>query len=254
LLLIFKGKKPMAYEKNLTNNPDISSKKLILALETSGRTGSVALGTAIQLLAETNFTGVMRHNAELFPIIDNLLRKAYNTPQNIGEIFISVGPGSFTGLRIAVAFAKMLNLATGASIVAIDTLDVIAANAIDYIGEKNTPLNKIAVILDAKRGQFFTAAYQNTKGTWEKTTQDCLMSPDKFLAKFAGQTPIWLLGEGLVYYKDKFKADGISFFDEDLWAPKASQVYKLGLVKAAAGQFEDPLALQPLYLRRALEI
>ena len=111
-------------------NADSKSQGLILALETSGRTGSVAIGTISQMLNEIEFSGQMRHSAELFPAIDTLLKGADKNPQDITEIYISAGPGSFTGLRIAVSFAKTMNLATGAKIVALDTLDVIAANVI----------------------------------------------------------------------------------------------------------------------------
>ena len=149
-----------------------------------------------------------------------------------------------------------MNLATGAKIVALDTLDVIAANVIPEQPESaigNSSFNRVAVILDAKRGQFFTAVYDGNLGNWQKTLPDCLMTADEFVQKYSGQTPIWLLGEGLVYYKDKFKAPGISFLDEHLWTPKASQVYKLGLAKSLANQFEDAMQLQPIYLRRAIE-
>jgi tRNA threonylcarbamoyladenosine biosynthesis protein TsaB len=253
-------------------NADSKSQGLILALETSGRTGSIAIGNMRQMLAEIEFSGQMRHSAELFPTIDTLLTRADKNPHDIVEIYISVGPGSFTGLRIAVAFAKTMNLATSAKIVALDTLDVIAANVIPILPDSaagNSSFNKVAVILDAKRGQFFTAVYENDGG-WQKILPDCLMTAEEFVQKFANQAPIWLLGEGLVYYKDKFKADGIFFFDEHLWTPKASNVYKLGREKvrsaakvspesrpfvttADADPYEDAMQLKPIYLRRAIE-
>jgi len=77
------------------------------------------------------------------------------------------------------------------------------------------------------------------------------MTAQQFLDQFAcREKPIWLLGEGLVYYKDKFKADGVYFLDEKLWTPRAAKVHLLGWRKAQASQFEDPLTLQPTYLRR----
>ena len=234
------------------NRCEISSEAMILALETSGRTGSVALGTTNRLLAEIQFSAQMRHSAELFPTIQTLLKNVNGTPADIKQVYVSIGPGSFTGLRIALAFAKTMSLAIGSKIVAVDTLDAIAAGGAEYIDSKDLQVNRIATILDAKRGQFFTAVYEHNDG-WQKTLPDCLMTPDEFLQKFASQTPIHLLGEGLVYYKDKFKADTVSFLDESLWPPKASQIYQLGLKKAAAQQFSDPLTLQPLYLRLALE-
>jgi len=230
----------------------MARKPLILAVETSGRTGSVAIATGDKLLAETDFTGPMKHSAELFPAVARLLDRFSRKPEEIDHIYISVGPGSFTGLRIAVSLAKIMHLANAAKIVPVDTLDVIAANATYYINEENKGVNKIAAVLDAKRSQFFIAVYQpNTShGTWQKVLPDSLMTAPLFLDKFAGKAePIWLLGEGLVYYKDKFNTEGIKFLDEACWYPKAAKVHLLGWKKAAAGQFADPLTLTPTYLR-----
>ena len=168
-------------------------------------------------------------------------------------------------------------------IVAIDTLDIIAANVIDLTAETTSPdstidhratnneqratsFEKIAAILDAKRSQFFIAVYQRTSdeqratsdeqrttnnGIWKKTFPDALMTAEEFLNKFARrEKPIWLLGEGLVYYKDRFKADDIYFLDEVHWYPNASKLYHLGCQLALAGQFADPLTLTPIYLRK----
>jgi tRNA threonylcarbamoyladenosine biosynthesis protein TsaB len=237
-------------------------KPLILAVETSGRTGSVAIALGEQMLSEAHFPGPMRHSAEIFPAVQELLKRFSRKPREIEHIYISVGPGSFTGLRIAVALAKIMHLANATKTIAVDTLDVIAANVTDYIKdlssiapakeeERVKDLTKIATILDAKRGQFFIAAYENKQGRWEKTMPDCLMTAEQFLENFAGSfQTIWLLGEGLVFYKDKFKADGIRFLDEKYWNPRAEKVYKLGWQKALAGQFADPLTLQPTYLRK----
>ncbi len=224
---------------------------MILAIETSGRTGSVAIAIGEQMLSEAHFSGPMRHSVEIFPAIRNLLVRFGRKPKEIEHIYISVGPGSFTGLRIAVALAKSMNLANAAKIIAVDTLDVIAANATDYIKEEKVKdLSEIATILDAKRGQFFIAAYEYEQGQLKKTMADCLMMAGEFIENCCGRSrPVWLLGEGLVYYKDRFKADGIRFLDDKYWNPRAKKVYKLGWEKALAGQFVDPLTLQPTYLR-----
>ena len=227
-------------------------KPLILAIETSGRTGSVAIALGEQLLSETCFSCPMRHSAEIFPAVQELLERFNRKPKEIEHIYISIGPGSFTGLRIATALAKAMSLANAVKIIAVDTLDVIAANASDYIKEEKVKdLNKIATILDAKRGQFFIAAYEDKQGQWKKTMPDCLMAAEEFVGKFGDKSrPVWLLGEGLVYYKDKFKGDGIRFLDEKYWNPRAANVHKLGWEKALAEQFADPLTLQPTYLRK----
>ena len=77
------------------------------------------------------------------------------------------------------------------------------------------------------------------------------MQSNEFTQRFGGQRePIWLLGEGLVYYKEKFKADGIEFFPQEYWPAKAHAVYNIGSQMARKKLFADPVTLAPLYLRR----
>jgi tRNA threonylcarbamoyladenosine biosynthesis protein TsaB len=225
-------------------------KPLILAVETSGRMGSAAVAVGEQVLAEKTFSGPMRHNAELFPAVCSLIDGIGRRASEIEHIYISVGPGSFTGLRIAVTMAKIMNLAGGVKIAAVDTLDVIAANASDYIEQEKTDIERVAAVLDAKRGQFFIAAYQRRQGRWEKILPDSLMSVSQFFQWSAGSDkPLWLLGEGLVYYREKFKAEGIDFLPEQYWVPTAGKVHFLGWQKAMAGEFADAAKLVPNYLR-----
>lgn len=229
----------------------MQTKPLILSVETSGRLGSVALSAGSTLLAETGFTAPMRHSSEILPAANDLLERFNKKPDEIAQIYISVGPGSFTGLRIAVTMAKMMALANNVKIVTVDTLDVIAANAIEYVEKEKKPVETIAVILDAKRSRFFVAVYEKQNQEWEKTVDDCLMTTEQFHRQVTGkQKCVWLTGEGLVYYKDNFKAETSEFFNESLWNPKASKVYKLGFLKAQAGDFADPMTLQPKYIQQ----
>jgi tRNA threonylcarbamoyladenosine biosynthesis protein TsaB len=236
----------------------MAQEPLILAIETSGRLGSVAIAVGEQMLADTAFSGPMRHSAEVFPSICTLLSRFGRKPNDINHIYISIGPGSFTGLRIAVSIAKTMHLANNVKIVAVDTLDVIAANVDDYISHRNAIIEQIAVILDAKRGQFYIAAYQyvadqqrtKSDGIWKKILPDSLITHSQFLNRFAGNNvPMWLLGEGLVYYENKFKAGGIYLLDKSCWTPRAENVHMLGWKMARAGQFANPIKLQPRYLR-----
>lgn len=235
----------------LQKNANSDKKPLIIAVETSGRTGSVAMAIGRKLLGQATLSAPMKHSAEIFPAITTLLNAESRKSEQIEQIYISLGPGSFTGLRIAVTLAKIMSFACNTKIVAVDTLDIIAANASDYMKEKDTSLEKIAVILDAKRGQFFIAVYENQNDKWLKITDDCIMTATEFVERFANpDKPIFLLGEGLVFYKDKFKSAGIEFLDEDYWTPKAVKVYQLGYKKALDEEFTDALELKPAYLRR----
>lgn len=262
----------------------MNQKPLLLAIETSSRIGSVAIALGEKILAETSFSAPIKHSAEIFPAICSILDPFDQKHDKIEQLYISAGPGSFTGLRIAVTIAKAMHLANSVKIIAVDTLDVIAANADDYIKDKKkdssqfkasctdsgtselkNPLKKdfperIAAILDAKRGQFFIAVYQynpigkkktDKNGTWNKILPDSLMTPSQFLNQFTSdEKPIWLLGDGLLYHKDKFDADSVRFINEKYWSPRASKVLMLGWKKALAGNFENPLTLTPNYLLR----
>ena len=247
----------------MTTNTDNFDNPLILAIETSGRLGSVALAQGDKLLSESRFSGPMRHSAEIFPAITDLLSRFNKKPDQIEHIFISAGPGSFTGLRIAVTIAKTLALANDAKIIAVDTLDCIAANVINLACTPNAercslllPNERLATILDAKRGQFFIAVYEKTQDSglqtpdpiWKKVLPDCLMTAEEFIDRFSNQSTA-LIGEGLVFYKDKFAHKNIRVLDEKFWNPSAANVHKLGWESAKNGQFADPLTLTPNYIR-----
>lgn len=226
-------------------------KPLILALETSGRIGSAAIALGSELLAETTLPTPVKHSRELFPSVQKMLKNLNRKPSQINHIYISIGPGSFTGIRLAVTIAKTLHLAATVKIVAVDSLDIIAANATDFMQKEGLNIKTTTTILDAKRGQFFIAMYQNQNAQWEKTLPDCLMTPQQFTEKLIGcSEPVWLLGEGLVYYKDTFNCPAVRFIPKTYWTPKAAKLHILGFKKATKNQFEDALTLQPAYLRK----
>jgi len=234
-----------------------SQNPLILAVETSGRIGSVAIAKGPKILRQITFSGIMRHSAEIFPAIRQILHQFGQKPAQIRHIYISAGPGSFTGLRIAVALAKVINFANNAKIVSVGTLDVIAENASPFIIEKKgDSIKNIAVVLDAKRGQFYTAAYHLTTDSahnllYNKVLSDCLITPSQFINLFAQKNrPVWLLGEGLLYHKEAFESESTKFPPPHLWQPQAANVHKLGWKKAQQEEFADPLTLQPFYIRR----
>ena len=131
---------------------------LILAVETSSRVGSVALARGPALLAQSTFSGPLQHSAEIFPAISQLLNRFHFVPGDIAQVHVAIGPGSFTGLRIAVTMAKAMHLANATAIVTVDSLDVIAANIGDVSSAPalqdsgGVLLDRVAAVLDAKRG------------------------------------------------------------------------------------------------------
>ncbi len=224
---------------------ETTHKPFALALETSGRIGSVAVGCGGKLSDEKIFSAPLRHSTELFDTIIEFLKKSGKKANQINYICISIGPGSFTGIRISVTAAKMMALAAQSKIVAVSTAEAMALNIAD------NSIRKIATVIDAKRGQFFIAAFERKNGTWQKTLPDCLLTAEQFKEKFDSPgEPVWLLGEGLLYYAKGFETDNIKILDKKFWSPRASNVFKIGSQMVEEGKFSDPLSLVPFYIRR----
>ncbi len=216
----------------------------ILAVETSGRWGSVALGTGTGLAVAAQLPGQMRHASALHPVIEQLLDGQGWPAETLTDLFVSIGPGSFTGLRIGVTLARTLAWSVGVRIVAVPTVDVLARNALaaDPVPEH------LAVVLDAKRDQIYTAAFDLTAGRCVKTIDACLADPRDFLTRCP--RPLAVLGEGVSYHRPAIDESGARVLDEALWPGQAENVLAVGLALARAGRYTEASDLLPLYIRR----
>ena len=225
--------------------------KLNIAIETSGRLGSAAIGRGDDLISEIPFSGHMRHSAELFSTLETLLGQANASVSDIGQVYITAGPGSFTGLRIAVTAAKMLGFAQKTKIIAADTMDVIAENI--SICTKNIEKNFdcICTILDAKKNFFYAGVFDQIDGQWQKCFGTEVVTAQQLLdwLEANGKQNVGLLGEGLVYYAKKFESPLTCLLDEAYWPATAAGLFRVGRRMAKAGSFIEPAALKPKYLR-----
>jgi tRNA threonylcarbamoyladenosine biosynthesis protein TsaB len=229
----------------------MADSQLILAIETSGRTGSAAIGRDDILISQSIFSGQMRHSAEIFGNLEGLLQKAQAAPADIRQVYITAGPGSFTGLRIAVTAAKMFYFARHVQIIAADSMDVIAENAFDSIKTTGRQLDCIVTVLDAKKDFFYTAVFERTADHWEKRLGTDMTTAEYLLDWLAANNRhnVGVLGEGLVYYAGKFKSPRTHLLDESLWPATAAGLFRVGRRMAALNQFANPLTLTPLYIR-----
>ena len=235
-------------ENKLANNTE-----LVLAIETSGRIGSIALGRGGSLLAESTFSGFMKQGAELFPRVQTLLNQIEARPCDIRQIYITAGPGSFTGLRIAVTIAKMLSFTHQIKIVAADSTDVIAENTPDFLdNDTEKPIDCICTILDAKRNLFYASVFERKSDNWKKIFGTQAVTSEEILDWLSKQRKkkVYFLGEGLVYYADKFDAPSTAILDEKYWAANAAGLFKVGQKLAAQEKFADPHTLTPTYIRK----
>jgi tRNA threonylcarbamoyladenosine biosynthesis protein TsaB len=215
-----------------------------LSLETSGRLGSVALFRDGALLEERTYPHGLQHAAAIVPMLNVLCRDYQLTPKQIEQIYISVGPGSFTGLRVGITLAKTLAYSTAAKIVAVPSADVLIENL------PADATNGI-IVLDAKRGQIFTARYRRDEtGNWINVEPAHLDTLAKMIER--SPRPVHLIGEGVPYHRESVpQSDQVIVADESLWLPSAAVVGKLGHLRALRGEFTDPFRLLPTYVRLA---
>jgi tRNA threonylcarbamoyladenosine biosynthesis protein TsaB len=217
-----------------------------LALETSSALGSVALGYGDSVLEVRELSGPRRHAVEFLPTVAAICDAHTVKPASIRRIYVSSGPGSFTGLRIGVTAARMIGLANAARIVAVPTLEVIAQNA---LGAATQP-ERAAVVLDAKRGRVYAACFVREGGRFAPETEPIEADPSRFLADCTAQPgSCAVLGEGVLYHREAVEASGLPILPESLYPPRAEIVYRLGVARAAEGSFTDRRNLIPTYVR-----
>jgi len=141
------------------------------ALDTSGFSGSVALIDGPRVVAELALDANRRSAQTLAPAIAQLLARMQTNPRQIGLVATTIGPGSFTGLRIGVTTAKTFAYAVGAAVLGIGTLEAIAHGVPGEIlaGQPR----EIHAVLNAQRRELFVGRFQATRrllARWRATT------------------------------------------------------------------------------------
>ena len=215
---------------------------LILGIDTSTNVGTVAIysdtkGTLGEISVNINKT----HSENIMVMIDELFKLTNTTINDIDKIAVSIGPGSFTGIRIGVAVAKGLASATNCKIVGVNELDVIAGNSTSNKCE-------ICSIIDARkeRGYYCTFKYEN--GIL-KQLEDYKVGELREFLETRKEIRTVYLGDGAINYKNLISnivGENGLFAPKSLNLPRASVVAELGINN------EDNLyTMEPIYLSKS---
>lgn len=192
----------------------------ILAYDSSSDVLNAALFEGSKKLAESTSPLFTRHSSVLAPTLEKLLKKQGWKMEKVECIAVGLGPGSFTGLRVGLTTAKIIAYATGARLVGVPSLEILAVGAKASSG-------RIAVMLDAKKERVYAAIYKkNASGSLQIIQAPILTDAKSFLKK-AGESAIIIGG-------DVF--------------PKASDLAAIALERIQQKKFNDPFKLEPLYL------
>lgn len=219
-----------------------------VAIETTGRFGSVAVLRGQRIIRKVNLNPDQRSAATLAPVLQGILKWCKQTHQNPSFISVADGPGSFTGLRIGVTTAKTLCYALELPLVSVDSLAAIAAAAF----HTNPSCQAIWAVIDAYRGQVFHGRFERPG-----LLPDAASVPDDWTAH--PQT-IEVIGQKRweTQLEQKPPQIGLAGDPKPLGARSANALQRdcdaigvglLALRAASLGQFSDPMQLVPRYLK-----
>lgn len=216
---------------------------LLLCVECSTMYCSVAIVSNSGCIAEHSLISKLTHSKRLLTAIADLMRQSELDWQDLNGLAISLGPGSFTGLRIGLTTIKGICLATGLPLLGISSLAALAWQ----LPHCHVP---ICPILDARKQEVYTGLYQTRSGAITTTMEPVVISMDKLTTLI--HEPTIFVGDGVEVYRDilhKQLPDKTLFAPPQQVFPRASAIGSLALEKFASKSFIDPGSASPIYIR-----
>jgi tRNA threonylcarbamoyladenosine biosynthesis protein TsaB len=221
---------------------------VILGLETATSICSVGVADGEHIIAELRFNIKNIHAEILAASIDQLLKLSGISLERIAAFAVSIGPGSFTGLRIGLATAKGLAFASGKPLVAVRTLQAQAAACIQY--SMSSKQCSVIPVIRAREGEVYTARFQNA---WPVP----LLQSDEMLLTIAHfqqwlQPPAMLCGNGVTMLQKQGTLENLSdltVIPEAAAMLSGGVIARLGEAKLACGEAADLPNLEPRYLQ-----
>ena len=218
-------------------------KMIWLAIDCSGSSGSIALEQDGRLIYQCYFNIDITHSETLMPQIDTALKFCKLTPADLSGIVTTIGPGSFTGLRIGLATAKGIAYGRKIPLLTYSTLELIAANC---YGSKLP----ILVCLDAKMQELYAAMYSSEL---KPLIPDCVISPEALAARIS--EPVLLTGNMSDKMIPLLADKGVDVIPalEHQNLPVAAGLFSLMQLKPQSIEynFEALAELEPQYLRES---
>ena len=219
----------------------------ILALDTATMVSSVAIASPDKLLAEVTLQTKLTHSEVLMPHVQQVLAMTNIKKTELDAIAVSVGPGSFTGLRIGLAAAKSMAYALGIPIVGVSTLEAMAWHY-------PVPGIYTLCVLDAQKGDVYAGLY-----SWQQEAVHLVkpveVMPFAEVIDFC-QTldrPVVIIGDIAQKKQALIRAAGSNIIaaQPHMIMPRAANVAMLAQQKLAAGRTDEVMTLEPLYIRRS---
>jgi len=215
-----------------------------LAIDTATDTAILVLIQNGKVLAKATWCCPQSHTTQLLPRLVDLLQQNKLSLQSTNCIIVNRGPGSYNGLRVGISTAKGLAFSLGIPIIGISSLELEAYQH----AETDLP---ICPIVNAGREEIATAIYQNKDNSWSQLTAEHITTVDQLCSQITTKTIF--CGEFASVIADQFKK---RLKQKAVISPpiakslRANLLAKLGQLRLEAGEYDNPVTLQPLYLRR----
>ncbi len=217
----------------------------VLGIETATLAGGIALMSDAGLIAEYRLHVEARHSQRILVAVDHVLTESKTALSDLDAIAVSIGPGSFTGLRVGLATAKGLLMGIGKPIVLVPTLEAMAA-AFPY---SKMP---VAPFIHARRNEVYWAVFDLQEGAPRRLRPDTASSPQEAVDQMGELGAVIFVGDGAIKHRDLIleRKPGRAFFPpRALQFPSAAGVAEQGLLKLAKGEVTHPAEAVPVYLR-----
>lgn len=220
---------------------------MLLAIETSSLVSSVALLHEDSLRAELTIQAKLTHSEQLMPHIADMLQKASVKKSQIDGVAVSIGPGSFTGLRIGLATAKALSFAWQVPIAGIETPRALAWN---FMGMSYP----VCVLIDAQKGNVYASTYLWHEWNLEEQRPVTVMPvADVLTACKSCGGPVVFCGDGAILYQKQIQDASPMFYlaPPTMRIPRAGSLAMAAKRRLDAGDCDDCMTLTPAYKRRS---
>jgi tRNA threonylcarbamoyladenosine biosynthesis protein TsaB len=219
----------------------------LLAIDASSAQCSIALSCSGHVL-QSVLTQSKAQTKQLLPSIKALLAELQLSYQQLDALVLGVGPGRFTGLRVASSVVQGIAMAAGLPVVCVSSLQLLAQSAYHI----NQQVKRFLVVTNAYMQEVYVGRYEALEGVCKPVCQDAIMSPDGMpLAPFAA-SPWAAIGDGWVVYQQALESMNASAsYTNTTLFPQAKQLLFLGECALQAGEGHDYQQALPNYLRRA---
>ncbi len=219
---------------------------IILGIDTTSSAASVSLLNEQKLLGEYTSNAKLTHLQKLMPMVDHLLENCHLSFSDVDAIAVSIGPGSFTGIRIGMSTAKALAQVRNLPIVGVPTLNALAYNIPFYPGV-------VCPILDARRHQVYGAVYKWEQGYCKEIIKADAYEIETLMEQMDKYNDIIFLGDGVQTYKNRITAildNAASFAPQYLSMQKSSSVAQLAYEMFSEENVSNCYEIKPNYLRK----